>query len=170
MSCDCQCLQCVHVTCRMVMHHKVIFQITIIENTPFLLPSLPSPSSLDIPRLPTVERKELFNAIFDIAVYWPPANIHLPEDYEPPKLAISKLYWKGWILLLVLAAFNPKTIGVCVGGGCGCVCVGGGGVCVGGGAWVGGGGVCVCVCVCVLGKAVCFLLCATVAKYLHVAP
>eukprot|EP00731_Ephydatia_muelleri_P029324 Em0020g968a len=65
----------------------------------------------DIPRLPTVERKELFNAIFDIAVYWPPANIHLPEDYEPPKLAISKLYWKGWILLLVLAAFNPKTIG-----------------------------------------------------------
>ena len=70
--------------------------------------------TLDIPRLPTVERKELFNAIFDIAAYWPPANIHLPEEYEAPKLAISKLYWKGWILLLVLAAFNPKTIGTFV--------------------------------------------------------
>ena len=35
-------------------------------------------------------------------------------SYTPPDLAISKLYWKGWILLLVLAAYNPKTIGECI--------------------------------------------------------
>lgn len=65
----------------------------------------------DIQRLPSVERKELFSAIFDITAYRPPANIQLPEGYHPPSLAISKLYWKGWLLLLVLSAFNPKTIG-----------------------------------------------------------
>ncbi len=68
----------------------------------------PSP---DIPRLPLVERKELIDMVFDITTYRAPANIQLPEDYQPPSLAISKLYWKGWILLLVLSAFNPKTIG-----------------------------------------------------------
>lgn len=58
-----------------------------------------------------MERKELFSAIFDITAYRPPANIQVPEGYHPPSLAISKLYWKGWLLLLVLSAFNPKTIG-----------------------------------------------------------
>ena len=67
--------------------------------------------SPDIPRLPVVERRELFNAIFDITAYRPPPNIQLPDGYLPPSLAISKLYWKGWILLLVLAAFNPKSVG-----------------------------------------------------------
>ncbi len=66
---------------------------------------------IDIQRLPSIERKELFNAIFDITAYRPPANIQLPEGYQPPSLAISKLYWKGWLLLLVLSAFNPKSIG-----------------------------------------------------------
>lgn len=65
----------------------------------------------DLQRLPSIERKELFSAIFDITEYRPPANITLPEGYHPPALAISKLYWKGWLLLLVLSAFNPKTIG-----------------------------------------------------------
>ncbi len=75
-----------------------------------LLPH-PLPTHTDIPRLPYIERKELYSAIFDISAYRPPANIQLPDNYQPPSLAISKLYWKGWILLLVLAAFNPKTIG-----------------------------------------------------------
>ena len=65
----------------------------------------------DIPRIPLLDRKELFNAIFDITAYCPPSSIVLPMNYTPPKLAISKLYWKGWILLLVLSAFNPTTIG-----------------------------------------------------------
>ena len=65
----------------------------------------------DIPRLPAIERKELFNVVFDTTAYRAPPNIQLPEDYQSPALAISKLYWKGWLLLLVLLAFNPKTIG-----------------------------------------------------------
>lgn len=67
--------------------------------------------STDIPRLPVVERKEIFSVIFDITAYRAPPNIQLPDGYKSPSLAISKLYWKGWILLLVLSAFNPKTIG-----------------------------------------------------------
>ena len=81
---------------------------------PSLSHTTPLPLSLslpDIPRLPVVERRELFNVIFDITTYRPPPNIQLPDDYDPPSLAISKLYWKGWILLLVLTAFNPKSIG-----------------------------------------------------------
>lgn len=31
--------------------------------------------------------------------------------YQPPSLAISTLYWKAWPLLLVVAAFNPESIG-----------------------------------------------------------
>ena len=66
----------------------------------------------EIARLPSIERKELFNVIFDITTYRPPPNIQLPEGYQPPTLTISKLYWKGWILLLVLSAYNSKTIGL----------------------------------------------------------
>ena len=68
-------------------------------------------SFLDIPRVPSLDKRELFDAIFDITAYRPPSSIMLPKSYKPPDLAISKLYWKGWLLLLVLAAFNPKTIG-----------------------------------------------------------
>lgn len=32
--------------------------------------------------------------------------------YQPPNLAISTLYWKAWLLLLVVAAFNPQKIGM----------------------------------------------------------
>lgn len=31
--------------------------------------------------------------------------------YQPPNLAISTLYWKAWLLLLVVASFNPQKIG-----------------------------------------------------------
>uniref|UniRef100_A0A8B9LSR4 Integrator complex subunit 1 n=1 Tax=Astyanax mexicanus TaxID=7994 RepID=A0A8B9LSR4_ASTMX len=33
-------------------------------------------------------------------------------EYQPPNLAISTLYWKAWLLLLVVAAFNPQKIGL----------------------------------------------------------
>ena len=67
--------------------------------------------STDIPRVPLLENTELFRAVFDITAYHPPSSISIPSTFKAPNLAISKLYWKGWILLLVLAAFNPKTIG-----------------------------------------------------------
>lgn len=31
--------------------------------------------------------------------------------YKPPTLAVMTLYWKVWIMLLILAAFNPTTLG-----------------------------------------------------------
>lgn len=31
--------------------------------------------------------------------------------YTPPQLAISNLYWKAWIMLLLLATHNPTTFG-----------------------------------------------------------
>ena len=44
-------------------------------------------------------------------MYHAPSSVVLPEEYTPPQLAVSKLYWKGWVLLLVLASFNPHTLG-----------------------------------------------------------
>eukprot|EP00116_Pleurobrachia_bachei_P007085 sb/3467347/ len=34
-----------------------------------------------------------------------------PDDYTPPHLVISSHYWRSWQILLVLAAFNPTTVG-----------------------------------------------------------
>jgi len=65
----------------------------------------------DLPRLPSIKRLELIDAIFDVCLYRAPDNIALPAGYAPPNLAISKLYWKGWLLLLVIASFNPSTVG-----------------------------------------------------------
>ncbi|XP_065899980.1 integrator complex subunit 1-like isoform X2 [Dysidea avara] len=67
--------------------------------------------SSDLPRLPSIKRLELIDAIFDVCLYHAPDNIALPAGYTPPNLAISKLYWKGWLLLLVIASFNPSTVG-----------------------------------------------------------
>lgn len=77
----------------------------------YSIPCSSIPFLADIQQLPSIERMEFFDAIFDITVYRPPPNIQLPEGYHSPSLGISKLYWKGWLLLLVLSAFNPKTIG-----------------------------------------------------------
>lgn len=38
-------------------------------------------------------------------------DLRLLYRYVPPTLAIANLYWKGWIMLLILAAHNPSTIG-----------------------------------------------------------
>lgn len=52
------------------------------------------------------------DAVFDVCLYHAPDNISLPTGYTAPNLAISKLYWKGWLLLLVIASFNPSTVGM----------------------------------------------------------
>ncbi|XP_025155435.1 integrator complex subunit 1 isoform X3 [Harpegnathos saltator] len=59
-----------------------------------------------------VEKTQLVELIFNLSVYQPPGTINIPVDYVPPSLAISNLYWKGWIMILILAAHNPDTIGV----------------------------------------------------------
>ena len=82
---------------------------------------LPLLDAVDLPRLPVIERLELMDAVFDVCLYHAPDNISLPAGYTAPSLAISKLYWKGWLLLLVIASFNPSSVGMCLfftGGGC----------------------------------------------------
>ncbi|XP_050391471.2 integrator complex subunit 1 [Patella vulgata] len=59
-----------------------------------------------------VERLELIDALLNLCTYRYPENITLPKGYTPPNLAISALYWKGWLMLLTLAAYNPSTFGV----------------------------------------------------------
>ncbi|CAG12235.1 unnamed protein product, partial [Tetraodon nigroviridis] len=59
-----------------------------------------------------VERMQLIDAVLNLCTYHHPENIQLPAGYQPPNLAISTLYWKAWLLLLVVAAFNPQKIGI----------------------------------------------------------
>ncbi|XP_022109567.1 integrator complex subunit 1-like isoform X2 [Acanthaster planci] len=59
-----------------------------------------------------VERIQLIDAVLNLCAYHHPENIQLPQGYTPPSLAISNLYWKGWILLVVITAFNPTNIGL----------------------------------------------------------
>lgn len=59
-----------------------------------------------------VERIQLIDAVLNLCTYHHPENIQLPSGYQVPNLAISTLYWKAWLLLLVVAAFNPQKIGM----------------------------------------------------------
>ncbi|XP_062868566.1 integrator complex subunit 1 [Trichomycterus rosablanca] len=59
-----------------------------------------------------VERIQLIDAVLNLCTYHHPENIQLPAGYQVPNLAISTLYWKAWLLLLVVAAFNAQKIGL----------------------------------------------------------
>ncbi|XP_058800792.1 integrator complex subunit 1 isoform X2 [Phymastichus coffea] len=67
--------------------------------------------STDIFHLLHIDNTEVMDLIFNLCTYQPPASINIPLGYQPPTLAISNLYWKGWVMLLMLAAHNPSTIG-----------------------------------------------------------
>lgn len=54
---------------------------------------------------------EIIDLIFNLSTYHYPENIILPKGYTPPQLAISNVYWKAWIMLLLLATHNPTTFG-----------------------------------------------------------
>lgn len=64
----------------------------------------------DFPPLQASNLK-IIEYLFVMAEYHHPGNIALPVGYEPPKLAISLLYWKAWNMLLMLSAHNPSTFG-----------------------------------------------------------
>lgn len=70
-------------------------------------------ASLKIIDFPTLiaNKLEIIDFLFSMAEYHHPENIVLPIGYEPPKLAISSLYWKAWNILLMLSAHNPSTFG-----------------------------------------------------------
>lgn len=63
--------------------------------------------------LPTLEADNIniIDLIFNHCTYQAPESISIPVGYQPPSLAISNLYWKGWTILLILAAHNPLSIG-----------------------------------------------------------
>ncbi|CRK92499.1 CLUMA_CG006039, isoform A [Clunio marinus] len=58
-----------------------------------------------------ITKLDIIDFLFSMAEYHHPENIQLPSGYEPPKLAISLIYWKVWIILLILSAHNTGTIG-----------------------------------------------------------
>ena len=58
-----------------------------------------------------IRDKQIFSLLMTNALYRHPDNISLPSGYEPPNMAISDLYWKVWIQLLILTAHNPSEFG-----------------------------------------------------------
>ncbi|RVE54543.1 hypothetical protein evm_000664 [Chilo suppressalis] len=56
-----------------------------------------------------VDKLDIADYIFQLCQFNPPENITLPPGYTAPALAITGLYWRGWALLLMLAAHNPAT-------------------------------------------------------------
>lgn len=58
-----------------------------------------------------VDKVEILDFFFNLCSYNYPENITLPHGYVAPKLAISNLYWKVWLMLLILAAHNPLAVG-----------------------------------------------------------
>ncbi|KAJ8668061.1 hypothetical protein QAD02_009724 [Eretmocerus hayati] len=58
-----------------------------------------------------VDNIDIIELVFNLCTYQPPPSINIPVGYVPPTLAISNLYWKSWIMLLILSAHNPATIG-----------------------------------------------------------
>uniref|UniRef100_A0A182SB28 DUF3677 domain-containing protein n=1 Tax=Anopheles maculatus TaxID=74869 RepID=A0A182SB28_9DIPT len=65
---------------------------------------------MDYPPLEITDLK-IIELLFKMSEYHHPDNIVLPLNYEPPNLAISSLYWKTWIILLLISAHNPSSFG-----------------------------------------------------------
>uniref|UniRef100_A0A6E8VUW2 Uncharacterized protein n=1 Tax=Anopheles coluzzii TaxID=1518534 RepID=A0A6E8VUW2_ANOCL len=65
---------------------------------------------MDYPPLEITDLK-IIELLFKMSEYHHPDNIVLPSNYEPPNLAISSLYWKTWIILLLISAHNPSSFG-----------------------------------------------------------
>jgi len=57
-------------------------------------------------------RTDLLVSLLDLAVYRIPDNITTPDGYQPPsRLLIGQYYWSLLQSLLIIAAFNPATVG-----------------------------------------------------------
>ncbi|XP_045473416.1 integrator complex subunit 1 [Harmonia axyridis] len=67
------------------------------------------PTDLDPPL--SINNLDIFEMFFNLCNYVYPENIVFPPGYVPPTLALSVSYWKVWLILLILAAHNPTTVG-----------------------------------------------------------
>ena len=56
-----------------------------------------------------VSNVQVMDALLKLSVF--KATVRLPEHYDPPLLAMPKMYWQSWHLLLMLCACNPTTLG-----------------------------------------------------------
>lgn len=98
-----------------------IIRIGITKEIPFKVPDtveiieqiIRRAAGLKVTDFPPLQASNLkiIEYLFIMAEYHHPGNIALPIGYEPPKLAISLLYWKAWNMLLMLSAHNPSTFG-----------------------------------------------------------
>ncbi|EFX66368.1 hypothetical protein DAPPUDRAFT_332240 [Daphnia pulex] len=61
--------------------------------------------------MPEADNQEIFDMVLRLTAYHYPKNIVLPQEYTPPNLAISTIYWKAWLMLLMLIAHNPGSLG-----------------------------------------------------------
>ena len=59
-----------------------------------------------------IDDTKVVELIFNLCPYIPPENSPLPQGYRPPKTAIANLYWKSWIMLLLITAHNPSVFGL----------------------------------------------------------
>lgn len=57
------------------------------------------------------DKCELFEILLDSCAYHHPDKIELPLGYTPPQLAISNLYWKTWLIMLIYCAHIPLVFG-----------------------------------------------------------
>ncbi|XP_037940861.1 integrator complex subunit 1 [Teleopsis dalmanni] len=106
------------------IHEEELLRIILIgitKDIPFSVPEtieiimlvIKRASAMKATNYPAVEanKYEIIDFLFNMAEYHYPENIKLPEDYEPPKLAISILYWKAWMIMLMISAHNPSSFG-----------------------------------------------------------
>ena len=49
--------------------------------------------------------------VWQLTTYTYPESISLPQDYQPPSMAITASYWKAWQMLLIMTAYNPEEFG-----------------------------------------------------------
>uniref|UniRef100_A0A1A9UJ01 Uncharacterized protein n=1 Tax=Glossina austeni TaxID=7395 RepID=A0A1A9UJ01_GLOAU len=106
------------------IHEETLLRIILIgitKDIPFNIPDtfdiiillLKRASTMRIANCPVVQANkfDIIDFLFSMSEYHHPENINLPVDYEPPKLAIIVLYWKAWLILLMVSAHNPSTFG-----------------------------------------------------------
>lgn len=58
-----------------------------------------------------IKSVDMVKLLLAVSAYHHPDTIQLPDHYHPPHLAISSMYWKSWLLMLVMAAYSPSTFG-----------------------------------------------------------
>ena len=65
----------------------------------------------DFPILTCDKAADFMECVWQLTAYTYPESISLPQDYQPPNMAITASYWKAWQMLLIMTAYNPEDFG-----------------------------------------------------------